>query len=99
MTTNNRFINWCLRYIRLPFPLTLCAIAALYCFNDNSALTYYDDQVEISRLKAEIKANTDTFEYYRALNENLQRNREELERIVRERHHMQSTNEEVYIMN
>lgn len=96
MMEKRTFIQWCRRYVRLPFPLTVAAIAILYFFNDNSALTYYDYQVQIADLKAQIKANTDTLEYYKALNRNLDTDPEVLERIVRERYHMQRTNEDVY---
>jgi len=52
---------------------------------------------EITRLKAEIKQNNDTLEYYQMLNNSLSTDREEMERIVRERYHMQRTNEDVYV--
>lgn len=73
------------------------AIVSLYFFNDNSALTYYESQLRISSLKAEIKENVDTLEYYRAMTRSLDRDRASIERIVRERHHMRRANEDVYI--
>lgn len=89
--------EWCKRYIRLPFFLTVAAIVCLYFFNDNSALTYYESQLEISRLKAEIKQNTDTLEHYRALSQSLDREKEAIEKIVRERHHMRRASEDIYL--
>ena len=88
--------QWCQRYIRLPFLITATAIVCLYFFNDNSALTYYESQLRIAALKAEIKENTDTLEHYRALTRDLDRDRESIERIVRERYHMRRANEDVY---
>ncbi|MCM1111277.1 MAG: septum formation initiator family protein [Clostridium sp.] len=82
----------------MPFLITIGAIATLYFFNDNSALTYYDYEVRISNLRAQIRENQDTLEYYQALNRSLDTDREALERIVRERYHMQRTDEEVYLI-
>lgn len=97
MNTNSPFFKWCRRYVRLPFFLTVGAIVCLYFFNDNSALTYYESQLEISRLKEEIKDNADTLAYYKELTRSLDSDRAALEKIVRERHHMRRTNEDVYI--
>lgn len=52
---------------------------------------------EIARLEAEIKNSRDTLEYYNRLNNSLSNDREEMERIVRERYHMQHSNEDVYV--
>lgn len=90
-------MTWCTRYIRLPFVMTVTAIVCLYFFNDNSALSYYESQLKISRLKAEIQDNIDTLNHYRALSRSLDRDRSSVERIVRERHHMRRNNEDVYI--
>lgn len=91
-------IRWIRRYVRLPFILTVGVIVALYFFNDHSALTYYEYETRINELKAEIQATTDTLEHYRRLNHNLNTDKETMERIVRERHHMQRADEDVYIM-
>lgn len=99
MQQQRTFWQWCGRYIRLPFFITIAAIIALYFFNDNSALTYYDYQVRIAELKAQIKENTDTLEYYRQLTRSLDNDRETLERIVRERYHMRRANEEIYLFD
>lgn len=90
--------TWIRRYVKLPFILTVSIIAALYLFNDHSALTYYEYEKRINDLRTQIKATTDTLEYYRQLNRSLDTDREAMERIVRERHHMQRVDEDVYIM-
>lgn len=71
----------------------LCAV-----FNDNSILNHYQYEGEIDRLKAEIKVNRDSLEYYRAMNSRLDTDREAMEQIVREQYHMQRPNEDVYIV-
>ena len=78
--------------------LTVGVIIALYFFNDHSALTYYEYETRINDLRTQIKATTDTLEHYRRLNHSLSTDREAMERIVRERHHMQRVEEDVYIM-
>ncbi len=98
---NNRPSNtwqWIRRYVKLPFILTFGIIVALYLFNDHSALTYYEYETRINDLRSQIKATTDTLEYYRELNRSLDTDPEAMERIVRERHHMQRADEDVYIM-
>lgn len=90
--------RWIRRYVKLPFLLTVGIIAALYLFNDHSALTYYEYETRINDLRTQIKATTDTLEYYRRLNRSLDTDPEAMERIVRERHHMQRADEDVYIM-
>lgn len=97
MNPKSPFFLWCRRYVRFPFLLTVGAIVCLYFFNDNSALTYYESQLEISRLKEEIKQNADTLAYYKALTRSLDSDRQTLEKIVRERHNMRRVNEDVYI--
>lgn len=91
--------QWCRRFIRLPFFITIGAIAVLYFFNDNSAMTYYQRELNIERLKQEISDNRDTLEYYRSLTRQLDTDREMLERVVREHHHMQRQNEDIYIFD
>ncbi len=91
-------VKWLRRYVRLPFLVTVGIIIALYFFNDHSALTYYQYETRINELRSQIKATTDTLEHYRQLNHSLNTDREAMERIVRERHHMQRVDEDVYIM-
>ncbi|MDE5627916.1 MAG: septum formation initiator family protein, partial [Candidatus Amulumruptor sp.] len=72
-------------------------IAFVLFFNDNSLLTTYEHEQEINRLRTEIKENRDTLRYYEALNRALDTDIETMERIVRERYHMQRPTEDVYV--
>ena len=56
-------------------------------------------QNQIDELRAEIKENNDTMQYYLRLNHNLDTDPATLERIVRERYHMQRPNEDVYLVD
>lgn len=89
--------NWCRRYVTLPLLGVVCFIVYVLFFNENSIMDNmrYDD--EIDRLRAEIKMNRDTLEYYRRLNRNLDTDPATMERIVREQYHMQRANEDVYV--
>lgn len=66
-------------------------------FNENSVMDTYEAEKEIDRLTTEIRHEMDTLNYYRRLNASLDTDRETMERIVREQHHMQHPNEDVYI--
>ncbi len=90
-------IAWIRRYVRPSFVITAAIIAFVLFFNDNSILTTYEHEREIDRLKAEIKECNDTLRYYQALNRALDTDVETMERIVRERYHMQRPSEDIYI--
>lgn len=90
-------IAWIKRYVRPSFIITAAIITFVLFFNDNSLLNTYEHEREIDRLKAEIKECNDTLRYYQALNRALDTDVETMERIVRERYHMQRPSEDVYI--
>lgn len=66
-------------------------------FNENNVMRYYEYDLTIENIRKEIKNNEDTFLYYRDLNNRLSTDRATLERIVREKYHMQRRNEDIYI--
>ena len=86
---------WCRRYLSFTLLATLVVLAVF--FNENSLVHTIDQEQRISELKAQIEDATDTLEYYRDLNNSLRHDRETMERIVREQHHMQHPDEDVYI--
>lgn len=94
----NRFINWCRRYVSLILVGVIAFVIYAFFFDENSVGRMNELNVEIRRLKTEIKANQDTMEHYRALNRRLDTSAAEMERIVREQYHMQRPNEDVYIV-
>ncbi len=97
MATLKGAYNWCRRYISVTLILVLIFMGFVLFFNENSVMKGYELTHEIERLKAEIKENTDTMEYYQRQNELLRTDRETMERIVREQYHMQRDNEDVYV--
>ena len=88
---------WCRRYLSVTLLAALVVLAVVLFFNENSLVHTIDQEQRISELKAQIEDATDTLEYYRDLNNSLRHDRETMERIVREQHHMQHPDEDVYI--
>ncbi|MDE6685613.1 MAG: hypothetical protein K2J94_10690, partial [Duncaniella sp.] len=64
----------------------------------NSLISTIGQERRIDELNAMIEEATDTLVYYRDLNRSLNNDRETMERIVREQHHMQHPDEDVYII-
>jgi cell division protein FtsB len=90
--------QWCRRYVTLPLVVAVGFIVFVIFFNENSYARSSELDLEIKALEAEIKDNTDTMLYYRALYNNLNTDPATLERIVREQYHMQRFNEDVYVI-
>lgn len=93
----SKTFRWCRSYVTLTFLGVVAFIVFLTFFTDNSLMKRLEYEREITRLKEEIKQNTDTLHHYETLNRNLSTDREEMERIVREHYHMQRPNEDVYL--
>ena len=89
--------RWVRRYITMPLVAAVAFIVFMLFFNENSYSRSAELQNEIDRLRAEIKENTDTMNYYRSLNQRLDTDPQTLERIVREQYHLQRPNEDVYV--
>ncbi|MDE6370160.1 MAG: septum formation initiator family protein [Duncaniella sp.] len=93
----NDFINWCRRYLSFTLLGALIVLAIVLFFNENSLVRTIDQEQRIDELQALIEEANDTLTYYRDLNRQLNTSRETMERIVREQHHMQHPDEDVYI--
>ena len=92
-----KFITWCQRYLSLTLLLAVAVAAFVMFFNENSVMDSYEAEREIDRLEALIRQEQDTLNYYRRLNASLDTDRATMERIVREQHHMQYPDEDVYL--
>ena len=95
--TMSEFINWCRRYLSFTLLAALIVLSVVLFFNENSLISTIDQEQRIDEQKAQIEDATDTLTYYRELNRSLNNDRETMERIVREQHHMQHPDEDVYI--
>ena len=90
-----------MKWFRRYFSLTLAAVVAFVMFvlffNENSFMRNVELKREIEALKAEIRSNEDTLQYYQDMLEKLNTDRETMEKIVREQYHMQRPSEDVYV--
>lgn len=91
--------SWTRRYVSLPLVVAVVYAAFVLFFNENSYSHSAELQNQIDELRAEIKENNDTMQYYLRLNHNLDTDPATLERIVRERYQMQRPNEDVYLVD
>lgn len=91
------FINWCRRYLSFTLLAALVVLSIVLFFNENSLISTIDQEQRIDELNARIEEVTDTLNHYRRLNQSLDNDRETMERIVREQHHMQHPDEDVYL--
>ncbi|MDE5800501.1 MAG: septum formation initiator family protein [Paramuribaculum sp.] len=92
------FFQWCKRYVSFTLIVAVGVMAYLLFFTDTSIPETYRYDREVQRLKAEIKAETDTLEYYRELNRRIASDPVTLERVAREQYHMQRPHEDVYVV-
>lgn len=93
----NSLKAWCRRYLSLTLLAAVVIGALVLFFNENSLMRTMEQERRIDELQTRIQDATDTLEYYRALNRSLNTDRETMERIVREQHHMQRPDEDVYL--
>ena len=89
--------EWLRRYIKWPLVIAIAYLAFVLFFNEYSIAKYVVLEQQIDSLKTEIKYYQDTTQRYMLLNDQLNKSTEEMERVVRERHHMNRVNEDVYI--
>ena len=89
--------GWSKRYLSLTLVAAIGVAAVVLFFNENSLVKSVEQERRIEELNAAISEAGDTLMYYRRLNRQLDRDRETMERIVREEHHMQRPEEDVYI--
>lgn len=89
--------RWCRRYISLTLIVVVAFIVFMLFFNDNSIMRSMELNDEINSLKAQIKDNSDSLDYYTRQLRLLQTDPETMEKIVREYYHMQHPDEDVYV--
>lgn len=90
-------VRWCRRYISLTLLIVVAFVVYVLFFNENSIMRSLELNDEIESLKAEIKDNTDSLDYYSRQLQLLHTDPETMEKIVREYYHMQHPDEDVYV--
>ena len=97
MESEKQKFSWAKRYIKLPFLCVVAYLAFILFFNENSIARSFELNQVIDSLKNEIEFYRDTTNHYIYLNEQLNTNPEAMERVVREKYHMNHENEDVYV--
>ncbi|MDE7154449.1 MAG: septum formation initiator family protein [Muribaculaceae bacterium] len=93
-----RIFFWCKRYFSFTLLAVVAFIVFILFFNEHSVMKTMEYKREIEELKAQIKLNRDSTEYYRKQNDRLKTDPATMEKIVREQYHMQRADEDVYII-
>ncbi|MBQ4367095.1 MAG: septum formation initiator family protein [Muribaculaceae bacterium] len=89
--------KWIPRWLNLPFVVFIVFVVLLLFTGENNYLKINSLKKQINELKAEIKANEDSAAVYDAKVQELNTDRESLEKIAREKYGMKRVNEDVYI--
>ena len=89
--------KWIPRWINIPLLIFIGFVVVLLFFGDNNYMRISKYRAQINELKSQIKTNEDSAAMYDAKVNELNTDKESLERLVREKYGMKRTNEEVYI--
>lgn len=91
------FSQWCRRYISFSLVVVIGVLVYIMFFTSNSLPDTYKYQREADQLTHQIKMENDSLQYYRQLNISLTSDPKTLERLAREKYHMQRPDEDVFI--
>ena len=89
--------KWIPRWVNIPLLVFIGFVVVLLFFGDNNYMRISKYRSQINELKSQIKTNEDSAAMYDAKVNELNTDKESLERLVREKYGMKRTNEEVYI--
>ena len=92
-------MKWLRRYVSLPLLLVMAFMTYLLFFNEHSVMAEMEYARQKRELLSKIAAYEDTLVLYQRLNDKLDTDPAELEKIVREQYHMQRPSEDVYIFD
>lgn len=90
--------SWVSRFLPWPTILCLALTAYIFLFSENSIVTRMKYESTIDSLNMELAAQRDTMLYFKQLNENLRRDPEVIEQVVREQYNMKRPNEDVFLV-
>lgn len=89
---------WRRRRSAIPFLLIATVIVVMLFLNEETSVkTNMEYEARIHELKTEIQSNLDSAEYYRTHRLAIENGEDDLERLARERYHMQRPTEDVFI--
>ena len=88
--------KWIPAWLSIPFLLFIAFIVFMLFFGEYNFREISKQQQEIDHLKAMIKEQEDSAKYYERKTQELNTDKETLEKIAREQYGMKRTNEEVF---
>ena len=89
---------WRRRRSAIPFIVIATVVVVVLVLNEETSVTTnMEYEARINDLKAEIKHNRDSAAYYYTHRQAIENGDEDLERIARERYHMQKPTEDVFV--
>lgn len=97
-TEKGKLSFWQRRKGVVPFVIIATLIIVVLVLNEETSVSNnikYD--ARINELKAEIKLNNDSAEYYKARKMAIENGADDLEVLARERYHMQKPTEDVFL--
>ena len=89
--------KWIPRWLNIPLLIFVGFVIVLLFFGDNNYMRINKYRSQINDLKSQIHNNKDSAAMYEAKINELNTDKESLERLVREKYGMKRTNEEVFI--
>ena len=89
--------TWIPRWLNIPLLIFVGFVVVLLFFGDNNYMRINKYRSQINDLKSQIKNNEDSAAMYEAKVNELNTDKESLERLVREKYGMKRVNEEVFI--
>ncbi len=88
--------NWIPLWLSIPFIIFIGFIVILLFFGENNYMQISEQRVEIDKVKAQIKEQEDSAQFYIRKTQELNTDKETLEKIAREQYNMKRYNEEVF---
>lgn len=89
---------WQRRKGTIPFIIIATVIVAVLILNEETSVkTNMEYEARINELRAEIKHNLDSAEFYRRHRIAIENGEGDLEKLARERYHMQKPTEDVFV--
>ena len=89
--------KWIPLLLSIPFLIFLAFIVMLLFFGENNYMEISKQKSEINKLNSQIKNMEDSAQYYERKYQELNTDKENLEKLARENYGMKRINEDVYI--
>ena len=88
--------KWIPRWLSLPFIIFIAFIVMLLFYGENNYMLINQQKKEIDKMNAQIKVMEDSAKFYERKTQELNTDKETLEKIAREQYGMKRTNVEVF---